>query len=428
MRRSMGIVNRIKKSSIAAVLGLLLAFGVQTKTDAHDALRIAVATDWHYLAPELTDHGDYFEQVISEADGKVMAYMEELSEAFVAQIMEESPDVLVLTGDLTFNGARESHEALAKKLAKIEQAGIDVYVLPGNHDLHNRMAARLTGETFALVDSVTGEQFREIYHDFGYDKAQIDPVSGSYEVQLSDQVSLLMLDTYSADNTGNLDERQLSWIEERLQEDQAAGRRVLSASHQTLMEHNKLFVYGYVMGEHEKLERLYEEYGVMANLCGHMHLQHILFGQTHIPDIVTSALSVSPNQYGMLTLDEKKASYQTKRVEVSSWAKKQGKQDENLLHFTAYAYDYFWSRAYQSAYEMIETTGLIEDKTHIEKLAAFMATVNKAYFAGRLDEVQWDDALCEELKSISGLYNAYLTGLMRERTQDQTKVEFTYAQ
>ena len=43
---------------------------------------IMVATDLHYLAPELTDHGAYFMKMIESADGKVMAYSEELLEAF----------------------------------------------------------------------------------------------------------------------------------------------------------------------------------------------------------------------------------------------------------------------------------------------------------------------------------------------------------
>ena len=48
-----------------------------------EPVTIAVATDLHYLSPLLTDHGAYFEQMIQNADGKVMEYSEELIDAFV---------------------------------------------------------------------------------------------------------------------------------------------------------------------------------------------------------------------------------------------------------------------------------------------------------------------------------------------------------
>ena len=80
--------------------------------------RVIVATDLHYLAPELTDGGPFFRRLIERADGKVTAYSEELLEAFVQQVIDRGPDALILSGDLTFNGERASHEALAEKLLR----------------------------------------------------------------------------------------------------------------------------------------------------------------------------------------------------------------------------------------------------------------------------------------------------------------------
>ena len=102
---------------------------------------IIVASDLHYLSPALTDHGPYFQYLIENADGKVTAYGEELVEAFVAQVLEKAPDALILSGDLTFNGAEQSHMELATLLRPLKDAGIRVLVLPGNHDLENPMSA-----------------------------------------------------------------------------------------------------------------------------------------------------------------------------------------------------------------------------------------------------------------------------------------------
>ena len=70
-----------------------------------DQVTLFVATDLHYLSPELTDHGAYFQQMIRDGDGKAMEYCEELTDAFVEQVIAQRPDVLILSGELTFNGA-----------------------------------------------------------------------------------------------------------------------------------------------------------------------------------------------------------------------------------------------------------------------------------------------------------------------------------
>lgn len=132
---------------------------------------LITATDLHYLAPSLTDHGAFFNQLIENSDGKTMAYSDELMDAFVDQVISRKPDALILSGDLTFNGEYASHEALVQKLNRIDAAGIPVFVLPGNHDLNNRSAVRFEGDAYEHVSSVTGEEFAALYHAHGYDRA-----------------------------------------------------------------------------------------------------------------------------------------------------------------------------------------------------------------------------------------------------------------
>ena len=49
---------------------------------------------------------------------------------------------LILSGDLSFNGEKTSHEELAGKLFKLQEQGIPVLVLPGNHDKIGRASCR----------------------------------------------------------------------------------------------------------------------------------------------------------------------------------------------------------------------------------------------------------------------------------------------
>jgi len=109
--------------------------------------RIIIATDMHYLARELTDFQSSFTNRVEHEDGKVMQYVWEITDAFIHEVKKEKPDLVILSGDLTYNGEWESHIEFAEKLEEIEEAGIPVIVIPGNHDINNRYAVRFAGDS-----------------------------------------------------------------------------------------------------------------------------------------------------------------------------------------------------------------------------------------------------------------------------------------
>lgn len=55
-----------------------------------------VASDLHYLSPELTDNGEYFNNLIKNGDGKAMGFCEDITDAFIRQVIGQKPDVLIL--------------------------------------------------------------------------------------------------------------------------------------------------------------------------------------------------------------------------------------------------------------------------------------------------------------------------------------------
>ena len=130
---------------------------------------LMIATDPHYFAPSLTDGGEAFLNVVTHADGKYMQCIGEITDALFDRAAEERPAALILSGDLTFNGERESHEAFAARCAALEEQGVPVLVLPGNHDLDRPDAVRFEGDQITAVESVSAADFRRIYAAFGYD-------------------------------------------------------------------------------------------------------------------------------------------------------------------------------------------------------------------------------------------------------------------
>jgi len=367
-----------------------------------ESVTIAVAADLHYLPPELTDHGSAFQRVIEQADGKVMEYSEELLEAFTEQIIAQTPDVLILAGDLTFNGERASHETLAQKLRCIADAGIRVLVLPGNHDLENPMAAAYQEDGYRRTVSISSEEFEALYGEFGPAQASSrDDVSLSYVAELSQGLWVLAIDANQPDTPGCVKAETVQWAEQQLLRARESGARVLSVSHQSLLRHNALLNDGFQMENSAALTALYQKYGVLFNLAGHLHVQHIA-SQQNVTEILTSSLAVAPNQYGILTVTENGADYHTVPVDVSAWAKAHAKNETALLHFEDYAADFFYSTAYRQA--VTELT----DAPDAEAMADYFARVNAAYFAGRMDRAPRDADLLQKWRKQGSFLAAYL--------------------
>ena len=110
-----------------------------------EGCRLLLASDIHYLSKSLTDFGDGFSYKVEHGDGKVVNYIWEITDAFIEAVEKEKPDLVILSGDLTLNGERQSHLDFAEKLEEIEDAGIPVIVIPGNHDINNTAAVQFVG-------------------------------------------------------------------------------------------------------------------------------------------------------------------------------------------------------------------------------------------------------------------------------------------
>ena len=54
--------------------------------------KLIIATDLHYLASDLTDRGAGFVHSMEHGDGKVTNYIWEITDAFVAEVLNEKPD------------------------------------------------------------------------------------------------------------------------------------------------------------------------------------------------------------------------------------------------------------------------------------------------------------------------------------------------
>lgn len=401
------------------LLAMLAALSGAAYAQGSDTHKIIIASDTHFISPSLTDHGEYFMNMVIGGDGKLVMYCDELMDAFIEQVIAAKPDCLVLSGDVTFNGARQSHIDLAKKLRLVYDTGIPVYIMPGNHDIDYGAAASFHGNEYTLVDSVTQKEFEAIHRDFGFAQAvSRDPYSLSYMVDPIPGVRILMLDTNVPSATGTVTGSTFVWLEEALARAQADGVKVIAVTHQNLYAHSSLLSNGFVITNAAKLLKLYEQYGVSINFSGHMHMQHSMHTQDGgVPEIASSALSVAPCQYGVITVTGDRAQYHTEIVDVAAWAKANGKTDENLLNFAAFAESFFKGA---SPLHPEKTYASDEERARSE----LIADINFSYFSGRMDTLPGDVSLLADWLKRPTFFSAYIASVLADEAKDHTTLEF----
>ncbi len=350
---------------------------------------IVVATDIHYYAKELTDFGMAFEDMALQQDGLLVTYVWEILDAFLDQIIERKPQALILCGDLTLQGERASHNALAQKLERVEHEGIEVVVIPGNHDINNTAASGYTNISPVPAETTDPESFARIYREYGYgDAVSRDPASLSYVYQLQDGTRLLMLDScqYELGNLvgGMIRTDTYTWIAEQLEEAYLDGHSVIAVAHHNLLDESRIYEKDCTIEHAEELEQLLDDWGVTLFLSGHLHTQHYKESQDYnIQEIVTSALSEWPCQYGILKFfGPEKYDYHTEKTDVTAWAKRKGNPDANLQDFETYGREILRQAYYQEAYAAQK--GKDMEREERRGMANFYADLRLASVAGNV--------------------------------------------
>ena len=282
--------------------------------------RFMVVSDPHIISPTLWSEGPAFEKLLSNTDGKLIREAAEVLDALRRAVRRERPDFLLVAGDLTFNGARVSHEFLAGALARIEAAGVPVYVVPGNHDVSNPWARRYTGAEPRTVGHVGPGQFREIYAEFGYEEAaSTDNGSLGYLLEAAPGLDLAMIDSNRyernfdrgyPESRGAISRSQARWLEEELAAARGRGRAVLPVMHHSLLSHRsggggRPFGASWI-DMWPRFARLFWEEGAPVVFSGHAHEQDIagLRGEDGewLYDVATGSLASYPHPYRMVTI------------------------------------------------------------------------------------------------------------------------------
>lgn len=377
--------------------------GAETEEEKpYEPPTLMLASDLHYMSSTTHDDGKAFWSMVEHDDGKIDQYSEEMLDTLVETAIENHPTALALTGDITLNGERINHELLAKKLQKVQDAGIPVVVIPGNHDIQNKNASTYFGDKREKAEYLeSGKDFYDIYHEFGYDQSpNRDEASLSYVYPLDPSHWLLMMDSCIYDDgnhvEGRISDATLGWMETHLRVAKEHGIQVIVLAHHNLLQESRLFTTQCEMENGPEVTALLEKYQVPLYISGHLHVQRIrehVTGpgleetQDGIHEIVLSPYSFPGNQYGMLSWDlQDNMTFETRKADVAAWAKANGSENPELLNFADWSLQYAKSVIQE---QVKQTITMVPDDLKAE-MASMYADLYFPYCLG--EAVPWNDA------------------------------------
>ncbi|MGE7365981.1 metallophosphoesterase [Desemzia incerta] len=382
---------------------------------------IWVITDLHYLSPSLSDEGESFAFIKETSAGKELDYPAQRMEALIWQIEKERPKLLLVSGDLTLNGEKQSAVELADYFQQIEQFGTQVYVIPGNHDISNGWARKFIGDDQEKTSQILPEDFQSIFSDMGYQEAYtLDEHSLSYAVQPYTDLVLLMLDTNVYSQTegkgappsnGRLKKETLTWIESVFEDAKKSGATVLPVLHHNLLEHNDFMTKGFTLDNNEEVKALFLKYDIPVVFTGHTHVQDIAHEENTLYDITTAAFSVMTPSIGKVTFDNDQVSYEKQAVDMEAWASETNQTDNNLSNYTDYATNLFVEDGINMGLrQMIEEQW--HDDRYAEEVGTFVGESNRLFFSGEASQLSTEEL--EQLKESQGyqLIKKYSKGFL----------------
>ena len=285
---------------------------------------IAIVSDIHYMHPSLLGAGGAagtaFQNYLNQ-DPKLVEYSDPIWRKVMAEIKQTSPDILLIPGDITKDGEKIGHQAMAAFFSQLERQGIAVYVIPGNHDINNAKAKKYVGNNDYPVTMTSKVDFENIYANFGYNTAlSRDPHSLSYIAQLKPGLRLIAIDASKYEEygpsgdvaAGRIKPETLSWILSQMTLAKKQGEEVYAMMHHNLIEHyqnQSQLDPGYVIDNWQTVVPALMDAGLKIIFTGHYHANDISsysYNGKKLYDIETGSLVTAPCPYRTITLKNKK--------------------------------------------------------------------------------------------------------------------------
>ena len=320
---------------------------------ASEPIRLGVISDVHFFSRKLVSDGVAYRN-FQNATGRNVNDLHAVLDAVLSDFEKEKTDILLISGDLTNHGERESHLDLIEKLKPLQQCGTRIFVIPGNHDVNIPDAKAYRGDTPTPVKSISKEEFAELYAPFGYGSAlKKDTASLSYLAEIDENTWLLCFDTNQyRENTvtsisaGRILPETMAWALEILHEARQKDITVLGMMHHGLVEHlpyQSTFFANYLVENWKKNAETLADAGLRVVFTGHFHANDVTLltspAGNIVYDVETASLAQYPFAYRVMQLCDDKLFIDTRFVTYVpgnlNLAEQARSFSENLIRRTA---------------------------------------------------------------------------------------------
>jgi len=345
-------------------------------------------SDLHlYAAKEIGSYGSGFD-FKCDTDQKCMAESCAIIDAAFEKLAADKENkVVVISGDLTFDGEKQSHDLLVKKLNKLKDSGKHVYVTFATHDFN--MDARGYNEQGAFrVPKYKRDELREVYDSFGWNEKISEHVpSYSYAVIPEKGFRFLLLndDGDGCDYCG-YDESQLEWIKQQADEAKKAGERIIAFTHHPALPPTllyPLFSHKNMLGGYETTVPFLADLGIEFIFTGHTHMQSITYLETEsknrIYHVNTGSIIAYPAPMRKVTVTESGLDVKTTTIDSFDWPLRGMSVDEYMKHhFEFMLKDIFYSMEYDIEHFKLLGVGFSLEPETVEKLKPLIILFGKA--------------------------------------------------
>ena len=255
----------------------------------NEPYKVMVISDLHLFDMERIGHEGEAWLKRLEREDKDYTYCAAIMEEIARRVKEQQVKYVIVPGDLTKDGEVINHEFAAACFQTIEEAGAQVFVINGNHDLSNADSKTFTLEGEFPIETATSADFLRIYHDYGYDHAVSQEADGlSYSVNMGEDIRLILMDSniYNDSKTdphqetrGVLKASTLAWAKTQCAEALNEGRVPIGVLHHGMVEHipniQATWLPEYLADNYIEAREALAEAGMHIVLTGHQHAQDI---------------------------------------------------------------------------------------------------------------------------------------------------------
>lgn len=236
---------------------------------------LLLVTDTHYFAEKLGCRGEAYKEFM-RYEQKCYAETQAINEAAFRWLNDtDLADTVLIAGDLSFNGEKESHLEFLELLKDLKAHGKKIYVITAGHDYNDHPFA--FDETGRLEPEGTKrEELFDLYYEYGFkDAIAVDRENLSYVAQLAPGLRLLALNNDGDGKCGHTySARQIEWILQQTKKAREENQVMIAMNHYPLLPGVPLFaLFGdeVVMKNADYVTTMLADEGVHLCFTGHMH-------------------------------------------------------------------------------------------------------------------------------------------------------------